>query len=59
MNLNKILASFKKTQAQLDKYVVEKNNEIIELENTLVDANYKKRKAITVNENLKNLLGEA
>lgn len=59
VNLNKILASFKKTQAQLDKYIEEKESQINDLCAQRAVAENEKRKAATVNGNLKKLLGEA
>lgn len=58
VNLNKILASFKKTQAQLDKYIEEKDSQINDLCAQRAIAENEKRQAAIVNGNLKKLLGE-
>lgn len=58
LKLDKILSSFKKTQAQLDKYIEEKDQEIIDLSFKQNVAQGERHKASCVNENLKKLLGE-
>lgn len=59
MNLNKIVADFKKTQTQLGKYVEFKTSEILKIEETLSDFNNEKDKANKILTNINKLLGES